>query len=355
MSEPIIDFKNVGVQFDNAGQKIDAVKDASFKVEKGEVFGVVGYSGAGKSSLVRLINLLHQPTSGSISITGVQTVKNGQVLIKGSKLRELRKKVGMIFQHFNLLDQTTVLGNVLFALKHAKLSKNQKLEKARKLIDQVGLTQRLHNYPAQLSGGQKQRVAIARALANDPEILISDEATSALDPKTTQQILDLLSQLNRERGLTIVLITHEMQVVKNIANRVAVMQQGQIIEQNSVYKVFADPQKDLTKEFIETASGNQAALEKILEQQNLDKLKEDQLLVELKFTGNATDQPLISYLSKEFDLTVNILYGNIESIQKAQIGNLIAIFTGKKEGLKAALEAIKEQKVQIKVIKGGQI
>ncbi|KGO31870.1 hypothetical protein Q757_04505 [Oenococcus alcoholitolerans] len=229
------------------------------------------------------------------------------------------------------------------------------MEKARKLIDQVGLTQRLHNYPAQLSGGQKQRVAIARALANDPEILISDEATSALDPKTTQQILDLLSQLNRERGLTIVLITHEMQVVKNIANRVAVMQQGQIIEQNSVYKVFADPQRDLTKEFIETASGNQAALEKILEQQNLDKLKEDQLLVELKFTGNATDQPLISYLSKEFDLTVNILYGNIESIQKAQIGNLIAIFTGKKEGLKAALEAIKEQKVQIKVIKGGQI
>ncbi|MFT8916840.1 MAG: methionine ABC transporter ATP-binding protein [Oenococcus sp.] len=354
MSDPIIDFKDVSVHFQNGSEAVDAVKNINLQINAGEIFGIVGYSGAGKSTLVRLINLLHGPTLGDISVAHVHSVANGQVLIKGRALRQLRQKIGMIFQHFNLLDQSTVLQNVLFALKHSGLNKTARIAKAKKLIDQVGLTDRIDNYPAQLSGGQKQRVAIARALANDPEILISDEATSALDPKTTKQILQLLADLNKKTGVTIVLITHEMQVVKNIADRVAVMKNGEIIEQNATYDIFANPQKALTKEFIETASGSQEALEKVLQQPEVKQLPSDALLVELSFSGSTTGEPVISLLAKKFDVTADILYGNVESIQGIAIGTLIVVLQGSKANIQKALAEIKDRKIGLQTIKEGK-
>ncbi|MDN6968046.1 methionine ABC transporter ATP-binding protein [Oenococcus sp. UCMA 17063] len=354
MSDSIIELKNIGVHFQNGTESVDAVKNINLTIEKGEVFGIVGYSGAGKSSLVRLINLLHHPSTGDMIINNTQTVKKGNVLIKGKALRDLRQKIGMIFQHFNLLEQSTVLGNILFALKHSKMSKPEKLEKAKKLVEEVGLSDRIDNYPAQLSGGQKQRVAIARALANDPEILISDEATSALDPKTTKQILELLANLNKRTGLTIVLITHEMQVVKNIANRVAVMRNGEIIEKNSTYNIFADPQKPLTKEFIESASGNQEALEKILKQPEITKLQKNEILIQLGFSGSSTDEPLISSLARHYEVSANILYGNVETIENIPIGTLIVVLSGTSNKLKQALEEIEKQNVKLQIIKEGK-
>ncbi|EJO05124.1 methionine ABC transporter ATP-binding protein [Oenococcus oeni] len=354
MSDSIIELKNISVHFQNGSESIDAVKNINLAIEKGEIFGIVGYSGAGKSSLVRLINLLHHPSSGDMMIGQTKTVKNGNVLIKGKELRNLRQKIGMIFQHFNLLDQSTVLGNVLFALKHSKMSKEKRLEKAKKLVEEVGLFDRIDNHPSQLSGGQKQRVAIARALANDPEILISDEATSALDPKTTKQILELLADLNKRTGLTIVLITHEMQVVKNIANRVAVMRDGEIIEKNSTYSIFADPQKPLTKEFIESASGNQEALEKILRQPEIVRLQKNEFLIQLGFSGSSTDEPLISSLAKNYGVSANILYGNVETIENIPIGTLIVVLSGTATKLKQALDEIKKQNVKLEIIKEGK-
>ncbi|KEK01986.1 methionine ABC transporter ATP-binding protein [Oenococcus oeni] len=354
MSDSIIELKNISVHFQNGSESIDAVKNINLAIEKGEIFGIVGYSGAGKSSLVRLINLLHHPSSGDMMIGQTKTVKNGNVLIKGKELRNLRQKIGMIFQHFNLLDQSTVLGNVLFALKHSKMSKEKRLEKAKKLVEEVGLFDRIDNHPSQLSGGQKQRVAIARALANDPEILISDEATSALDPKTTKQILELLADLNKQTGLTIVLITHEMQVVKNIANRVAVMRDGEIIEKNSTYSIFADPQKPLTKEFIESASGNQEALEKILRQPEIARLQKNEFLIQLGFSGSSTDEPLISSLAKNYGVSANILYGNVETIENIPIGTLIVVLSGTATKLKQALDEIKKQNVKLEIIKEGK-
>ena len=265
MTKPIINLEHIDITFYQKKREIEAVKDVSITIDKGTIYGIVGYSGAGKSTLVRTINLLQAPTSGKITIGDDVTFDNGKVQLKGAALRQKRQKIGMIFQHFNLMAQKTARQNVAFALRHSKLSKEEKDKKVADLLELVDLSDRAENYPAQLSGGQKQRVAIARALANDPEILISDESTSALDPKTTKQILALLKDLNQKLGLTVVMITHEMQIVKDICNRVAVMQNGQLLEEGSVLDIFSNPQEDLTQEFIETAAGIEDALAKIEE------------------------------------------------------------------------------------------
>ena len=223
MIKPIINLEHIDITFRQKKRVIEAVKDVSIVINKGDIYGIVGYSGAGKSTLVRTINLLQAPTAGKITIGDDVTFSDGKVQLKGVALRQKRQKIGMIFQHFNLMAQKTARQNVAFALRHSKLSKEEKDQKVAELLELVGLADRAENYPSQLSGGQKQRVAIARALANDPEILISDESTSALDPKTTKQILALLQELNQKLGLTVVMITHEMQIVKDICHRVAVM------------------------------------------------------------------------------------------------------------------------------------
>ena len=222
------------------------------------------------------------------------------------------------------------------------------------LLDLVGLADRAENYPSQLSGGQKQRVAIARALANDPKILISDESTSALDPKTTKQILALLQDLNQKLGLTIVLITHEMQIVKDIANRVAVMQDGRLIEEGSVLEIFSHPKQPLTQDFISTATGIDEAMVKIEKQEIVEHLSENSILVQLKYAGASTDEPLLNELYKDYQVTANILYGNIEILDETPVGELVVVLSGEKASLGAAQEAIRQAGVQLKVLKGGQ-
>lgn len=300
-----------------------------------------------------MINLLQKPSAGKITIDD-DVIFDGKVTLTAEQLRRKRQDIGMIFQHFNLMSQKTAEENVAFALKHSGLSKEEKKAKVAKLLDLVGLADRAENYPSQLSGGQKQRVAIARALANDPKILISDESTSALDPKTTKQILALLQDLNQKLGLTVVLITHEMQIVKDIANRVAVMQDGHLIEEGSVLEIFSDPKQPLTQDFISTATGIDEAMVKIEKQEIVENLSENSLLVQLKYAGASTDEPLLNELYKRYQVTANILYGNIEILDGTPVGELVVVLSGEKAALAGAQEAIRQAGVQLKVLKGGQ-
>ena len=353
MSKEIITLDRIDVTFQQKKRQIQAVKDVSIRINQGDIYGIVGYSGAGKSTLVRVINLLQVPTGGTITVDNDVIFKDKKVQLSATQLRQKRQDIGMILQHFNLMSQLTAEENVAFALKHSGLSKEEKKEKVKKLLDLVGLADRAENYPSQLSGGQKQRVAIARALANDPKILISDEATSALDPKTTKQILALLQDLNQKLGLTIVLITHEMQIIKDIANRVAVMQDGQLIEEGSVLDIFSNPNQDLTKDFITTATGINEAMVKIEKQEIVQNLAPNSILVQLEYAGTATDEPLLNQIYKKYQVTANILYGNIEIFDHTPVGALVVVLSGESENLTAAKTAISEAGVRLTVLKGG--
>lgn len=351
MSKEMIQLEHIDVTFQQKKRQIQAVKDVTIHIREGDIYGIVGYSGAGKSTLVRVINLLQVPTNGKIIVDG-DVLFDNKVTLTAEQLRRKRQDIGMIFQHFNLMSQLTAEENVAFALKHSGLSKEEKKEKVHTLLELVGLADRAENYPSQLSGGQKQRVAIARALANDPKILISDESTSALDPKTTKQILTLLQDLNQKLGLTIVLITHEMQIVKDIANRVAVMQNGRLIEEGSVLDIFSNPQQDLTKDFISTATGIDEAMDKIEQQEIVKHLASNSLLVQMKYAGTSTDEPLLNEIYKHHQVTANILYGNIEILGGTPVGELVVVLSGQKENLVAAKTAICEAGVQLTVLKG---
>ena len=353
MTKPIIKLENIDITFYQKRRTIEAVKDVSITINKGNIYGIVGYSGAGKSTLVRTINLLQPPTSGTITIRDDVTFSDGQVQLKGAKLRQKRQKIGMIFQHFNLMAQKTARQNVAFALRHSSLSKEEKDKKVSELLELVGLSERAENYPSQLSGGQKQRVAIARALANDPEILISDESTSALDPKTTKQILTLLQDLNQKLGLTVVMITHEMQIVKDICHRVAVMQNGHLIEEGSVLDIFTSPKEALTQEFIKTATGIDEALVKIEKQDFIQTLPKNDLLVQLKYSGRSTDEPILNQIYKEFEVTANILYGNIEILADTPVGEMIVVLSGEPDALMGAQKAIVKAGIDLTVLKRG--
>lgn len=351
MSKEMIQLEHINVTFQQKKRQIQAVKDVTIHIRERDIYGIVGYSGAGKSTLVRVINLLQVPTSGKIVVDG-DVLFDKKVTLTAKQLRRKRQDIGMIFQHFNLMSQLTAEENVAFALKHSSLSKEEKKEKVHTLLELVGLADRAENYPSQLSGGQKQRVAIARALANDPKILISDESTSALDPKTTKQILALLQDLNQKLGLTIVLITHEMQIVKDIANRVAVMQNGRLIEEGSVLDIFSNPQQDLTKDFISTATGIDDAMDKIEQQEIVKYLASNSLLVQMKYAGTSTDEPLLNEIYKHHQVTANILYGNIEILGGTPVGELVVVLSGEKKNLATAKTAIREAGVQLTVLKG---
>ena len=353
MSNEIIKLDRIDVTFTQKNRVIKAVEDVTIHINQGDIYGIVGYSGAGKSTLVRVINLLQKPSAGRITVDGTVLYDKESVQLKAAQLREKRKDIGMIFQHFNLMAQMTAKENVAFALKHSSLSAAEKEEKVRKLLELVGLEDRADNYPSQLSGGQKQRVAIARALANDPKILISDEATSALDPKTTKQILALLQDLNQKLGLTIVLITHEMQIVKDIANRVAVMQNGKLIEEGSVLDIFTNPQNELTKDFITTATGITEAMVKINQQKIVQDLPADSVLAHLKYAGTVTDTAIINDIYKQYQVSANILHANIEILDHVPVGEMVVILSGNAENLAATQSNLQAAGVELKVLKGG--
>lgn len=348
----MIKLDNIDVTFQQKKRTIEAVKDVTIHINQGDIYGIVGYSGAGKSTLVRVINLLQVPTAGKITIDEDVIYEGEKVTLTPAQLRSKRREIGMIFQHFNLMAQMTAEENVAFALKHSGLSKEEKKEKVAKLLDLVGLSDRAENYPAQLSGGQKQRVAIARALANDPKILISDESTSALDPKTTKQILALLQELNEKLGLTIVMITHEMQIVKDICNRVAVMQDGRLIEEGSVLEIFSHPKEELTQDFIKTATGIDEALVKIYQQDIVQNLPENSILVQLKYAGSNTDTAIVNDLYKFYQVSANILYGNIEILDHTPVGEMVVILSGEPDQLHRAIGAVTEARVEVTILKG---
>ena len=343
MAKPIIDLANINVTFKQGKEVVHAVKDVSLSIEKGDIYGIVGYSGAGKSTLVRTINLLQKPTDGSVTIDGESFFKDHQQQLSNKELQEKRRNIGMIFQHFNLLNETTVIENVLFALKHSKLDDDAQEKKALELLELVGLKDKADFYPVQLSGGEQQRVSIARALANDPEILISDEATSALDPQNTNQILDLLKQINDKLDLTVVLITHEMDAVKRVANKIAVMEHGQIIERGPLQKVFLQPQRELTRQFV---GGSLAAID-TLKAFDLDQLTADEDLFQLVYNGNNVTKSIIIELYKKLGVEASMLYGNIEVLGGEPVGTLFVVVKGDEQQRQAAIQFLQDNKVTV--------
>lgn len=342
----MIKLEHISKTFDTTVGNVHAVRDVSLEIHDGEIFGIIGFSGAGKSTLVRCINLLERPTSGSVQIDGIELTTLAE-----KQLREVRTKIGMIFQHFNLMRSRTVYENINFPLKKSKLSKEQREEKIQSLLELVGLTDKRNVYPSQLSGGQKQRVAIARALANNPKVLLCDEATSALDPQTTQSILKLLKKVNAELGITIVLITHEMNVVKDICDRVAIMDGGTVVESGNTVDVFSKPQQALTKDFIETATNIRKIYELIEENNELTQINHGEKMVLLTYSGSNAGEPLISYLSKVYDVRANIIYGNIDYLKGRPLGKLVVTLSGAPEHIEEALHYINSQGVEVEVLK----
>lgn len=319
---------------------IIGVNDVSMEIGKGEIFGIVGYSGAGKSSLVRCINLLERPTSGSVKIDGKDLTK-----MNGDQLRKARLKIGMIFQHFYLISQKTVYDNIAFALRAAGTSSKDIKGRVEELLEMVGLTEKRDVYPAQLSGGQKQRVGIARALANNPAVLLCDEATSALDPNTTLSILRLLKDINRKMNITIVLITHEMNVVKEICDRMAVMQGGVVIEEGPVYDIFATPQRELTKEFISSVVSFNVPQETLKTFTGT--------IVKLLFKGDVAGEGVVSDTLQKYPVQGNFLHGAIEYIQEKPLGVFIMELKGSSEAVKEAMEYMESRSAIVEVMSDG--
>ena len=341
----MIELEQISKTFADAGREVHAVNDVSLTIRNGDVFGIIGFSGAGKSTLVRCINLLERPTEGSVRIDGKELTR-----MPAKELRQARRKIGMIFQHFNLMPSRTIFGNVAYPLKGSGLRKDQIAEKVRKLLDLVCIADKENAYPSQLSGGQKQRAAIARALANDPDILLCDEATSALDPQTTKSILKLLERLNRELGITLVVITHEMAVVKEICNRVAVMDHGRVVEEGEVFSVFASPKEELTRSFIKTTSNLQKIEELIAAKSPVVALKPGERIVRLSYVERNASEPLISTMTKKYGVILNIIFADIEIVQNAPIGGTVGILSGPQDKMDEALEDLRSKNVGVEVI-----
>ncbi len=292
------------------------------------------------------MNLLERPTAGTVAVDGRELTA-----LAAKELRQARKKIGMIFQHFNLMPSRTVFGNVAYPLRGSGLSKADIREKVQRLLDLVEIGDKAGAYPQQLSGGQKQRVAIARALANDPSVLLCDEATSALDPQTTKAILSLIKHLNETLGITVVIITHEMAVVKEICDRVAVMEGGRVVEQGEAFSIFARPREPVTQSFIRTTSNLQKIEELIAQDSPIVRLKPRELIVRLNYVERSPSEPVISEASRRFDVSLNIIFADIEIIQGAPIGGTVAIIGGERERVTAAVEYLIEKNVGVEVLK----
>ena len=341
----MIELQHIDKIYHTSSGDLHALKDINLTINEGDIFGIIGLSGAGKSTLVRCINMLEKPTSGKVIVDGQEMTALGE-----EQLRKARQNIGMIFQHFNLLSSRTVFGNIAFPLEIQGLDKAAIQKKVEPLLDLVGLKDRADHYPSQLSGGQKQRVGIARALASDPKVLLCDEATSALDPQTTESILNLLRDINKRLHITIVMITHQMNVVKEICDRVAVIENGEIIEQGSMVDIFTNPQKATTREFVASIQHND--LPDFVRKLDIHKDYKagDKALVSLSFIGDSAGEPIVSVLIKEYDTNVNILTANIENLQDTPFGTLLIEVEGDEAHLKKALDYLHERKVKDEVI-----
>lgn len=333
-----IELKEVSVQFNQKKRQITAVNQVSLKVEKGEIYGIVGLSGAGKSTVVRTMNLLQVPTSGQVLIDGQDITQ-----ARGQALGDVRQKIGMIFQHFNLISNRTIGDNILFALKAANYPKSERQTRVKELLELVDLSDKIGDYPANLSGGQKQRVGIARALANKPDILLCDEATSALDVETTEEIINLLEKINKELKLTIVFITHQMEVAKRLFHRLAVMQDGKIVEENETFEIFGKPQHEFTKKLV----GRHMNL--VIPAELAQKFTTG-VLLELTYLDDNALEPLIANVSRQIPVLLSITHGKIEYIQGKAIGRLIIHVDGEPDDIKQAIEMIRKQVDTLKII-----
>lgn len=332
----LIKIKNLKKTYKKENIYVKAIDDVSLDIERGDIYGIIGLSGAGKSSLVRCINMLERPDSGEV-IVGKFNMGN----LSKKELRDVRKKIGMIFQGFNLLNSKTVFENIAFPLRIMKISENEIKEKVSKLLKLVDLTDKAHAYPSNLSGGQKQRVGIARALANDPEVLLCDEATSALDPKTTKQILALLKDINKNLGLTIVVITHEMDVIKEICNKVTILESGKIIDSGNTIDLFSSPSQEKTRHFVDNdkyypvSSGSGYTLR-------------------LGFTKGSAGEPIISQIIKRFGVDVNIIWGSIEYIQEIPIGKLLINCDAQANIIDEIIDFLEKSNVRVEVIQNAR-
>ena len=338
----MIRVENVSKTYTGKQGTVEAVKDVSLEISRGEIFGVIGFSGAGKSTLIRLLNGLETVTSGHIYIN-----EKDITTLKRKELLKERQKIAMIFQHFNLLWSRTVEENIAFSLEIAGVPKAERKAKVAELIDLVGLTGREKSYPSQLSGGQKQRVGIARALANNPEVLLCDEATSALDPKTTKDILKLLVEINQELGLTIVLITHEMHVVRQICHRVAVMEEGRVVESGEVIEVFKNPQQPITKQFV----GEERVDDEIDEVfHHLSTSLRPGVAVRIQYLGDRTGDAVLSEAIRKLDATVSILQAKVNITQKGILGSMIILIEEESSKAEEVIKYLKQAEIIVEVL-----
>lgn len=341
----MIELINVEKTYYSKAGNIQALKTTNLNIKEGEIFGIIGLSGAGKSTLVRCINMLERPTSGKVLVAGEDLTA-----MNDAQLRKARQSIGMIFQHFNLLASRTVYDNIAFPLEIQGLNKEEIEKRVKPLLELVQLETRANYYPSQLSGGQKQRVGIARALASNPKVLLCDEATSALDPQTTKSILELLKDINKKMHLTIVLITHQMEVVKAICDRVAVIENGYIIEEGKMIDVFTNPQHPTTKEFTKNAN-NDSFLAAIGAMNLSDTYTPgSKLITRISFLGNSAGEPVVSGMVKKFDVDVSILYGSIDQLKDTPFGTLVIEISGTQDGIQNALTYLHAQDLKTEVI-----
>ena len=356
--EGFIKIKNLIKKYQlNNGKGLVAVNNLNLDIELGDIYGIMGLSGAGKSTLIRLLNRLEEPTSGEILVKQeIVDKKNNTITGYEDKnilkfnmkmLREYRNKTGMIFHHFNLLNSRNVAENVAFPLEISKWKKKDIEKRVDELLEIVGLSDKKQNYPEQLSGGQKQRVAIARALANNPKILLSDEATSALDPRTTNSILELLKDINKKFGITIILITHQMEVIKKICNKTAIMSDGQIIEKGETKEIFLNPKTDLAKEFVGNISHEEFRTEEEKKQREENNGK---LRLRLKYNEDQVNESYITKIIRKYDVEVNILSGFIDKVGDIIVGNLLIEISASEEKAKDIIEWLKENKIDSEVL-----
>lgn len=338
----MIEFHNIVKEFRHKGKKVTALDGVSLKIEKGDIYGVIGYSGAGKSTLLRMVNALETPTNGKV------IVKDKELgALQNQELSQVKKNISMIFQHFNLLESKTVFDNIALPLILNKVDKETIRTRVRKFLNFVGLADKEHSYPNQLSGGQKQRVGIARALVTNPEILLCDEATSALDPKTTLAILELLKRVNEEFNITILIVTHEMEVIQKICNKVAVMENGEVIEAGEVIRVFGNPQTETTKDFVQTVIPDQIPESAIKELQVSTRNKK---VYQLKFIGSNASQTFLFELTKEFQVELQIVFANVTELQGTALSMFTIAFYGEESEINRVCEAIKTHDIPMREV-----